>query len=40
MIFNSLKEQHEYVVKQKEAEEKAKKPAPKKSNAKQEDSKD
>lgn len=35
MIFNSLKEQHEYIVKQREAEEKAKKPAPKKPTEKQ-----
>jgi hypothetical protein len=34
MIFNSLKEQHEYTVKQKAAEEKAKKPAPKKATPK------
>lgn len=40
MIFNSLKEQHEYVVKQKEAEEKAKKPAQKKPAAKSTDSND
>lgn len=38
MIFNSLKEQHEYIVKQREEAEKAKKPAPKKTTpAKAED---
>lgn len=31
MIFNSLKEQHEHTVKQREEKEKAKKPAPKKT---------
>lgn len=34
MIFNSLKEQHDYTVKQKAAEEKAKKPEPKKPASK------
>jgi hypothetical protein len=40
MIFNSLKEQHEYTVKQREAAEKAKKPAPKKAAPKQTNSND
>ena len=40
MIFNSLKEQHEYTLKQRAEAEKAKKPAPvKKPEAKPEDSK-
>lgn len=34
MYFNSLKEMHEHFVKQREAEEKAKRPAPKKTPAK------
>jgi hypothetical protein len=35
MYFNSLKEMHEHFAKEREAEEKAKKPAPKKTPAKE-----